>query len=98
MQDSSQYAAPQLNEPHPSKPLPTTSHPQASLPPSVPGTDNRYPPATQSENPHYIPPHHLGYPYHTYHQPIGYQGHNGYNLQAGYHPQTVNLSHRPPHN
>ncbi|PLW22852.1 hypothetical protein PCANC_28687 [Puccinia coronata f. sp. avenae] len=85
----------QSNELHQSSPHPTTTHQQANLPPSALGTDNHYPSAFQRENSHYIPPHHLGYPYNPYHtnpQQVGYQGQTEYSPPAGYQPPIENAS------
>jgi hypothetical protein len=71
--------------------LASTIPPQENSQPSVLGQANPYPPNTQSVSNNFIPPHHSGYLYNTYHtdQPK-YNQPRDYYPQNDYHPQAEN--------
>jgi hypothetical protein len=84
------------NRPH------TTLPPPVNLPPSAPRKASHYPTATQSENTHYIAPHHLGFPYNTHHIPAGHQPHTARNLpqetyRKGMNPLPAEPNQHPQH-
>jgi hypothetical protein len=66
----------------------STIFPQENLQPSVLVQANPYPPNTQSVNDNFIPPHHLGYPYNTYHTQPKYNHPRDYYPQNDYPPQA----------
>ncbi|PLW44502.1 hypothetical protein PCASD_11500 [Puccinia coronata f. sp. avenae] len=79
---------PPLTAPSQLNNLASTIPPLENLQPSVLGQANPYPPLTQSVNDNFIPPHHLGYPYNTYHTQPEYNHQRDYYPQNGYPPQA----------